>query len=240
MANTYGKLPGNISSPVYAHRLEVPGGLLLTQISGGSYRVNDAATGDSVSAITIGGVNQLNATVTWATDDLTFTRLIVRNINANPSATYWATHDGTDIVRLWPKSAAASIVATITSTEVGFTPVIQNVNTHQAFVAAVVWNSGNEGADAFGSAAMFLVTFSFAYLSSLDSNWTLTAAESWELDITTEDQITSIYIGSEGVITLGQPSIKKTLCVWGCFQGHTGLFMLSAAAANPTYVQRIA
>jgi hypothetical protein len=217
----------------------VPSGFFLTQISGGSYRVNDAATGDSVSAITIGGVNQLSSTVTWATDDLTFTRLIVRNINANASATYWATHDGTDIVRLWPKIASASIVATITSTETGFTPVIQNVNTHQAFAAATVWNSGNEGADAFTGTAMMLVTFSFAHLSSLDSNWTLTGAECAECDVTTEDQILSVYIGSAGVHTLGSAAVKKTLSTLGVFQGHTSMFMLSAAAQNPVYANRI-
>lgn len=222
-------------------RLEIPGGLTLTKISGGSVRVNDAATGDSVSSITVGGTEILGATVAWATDDLTFTRLLVRQINSySGTSGYWATHDGTDKVLIWPLNGATQDTGAVVTTGSGFTPADTNMNSYQAFVAATDWNSGNEGADAFADTGMYRVGFSMAHLKSLDSNWTLTGAEAWELDITTEDQTLIAYIGSKGVITIGSAAVKKTLGVWGCFQGHCSLFLQSGAAQNPVYVLRVA
>lgn len=246
MANTYGRLPGPVQSPVPLPRLELPGGLTLTKISGGSVRVNDAATGDSVSSITVGGTEILSGTVAWATDDLTFTRLLVRNINAySGTSGYWATHDGVDKVLIWPLNGATSDTGAVVTTGSGFTPADTNMNSYQAFVAAVDWNSGNEGADAFADTGMYRVGFSMAHLKSLATTaaqgaWTLTGAEAWELDITTEDQTLSAYIGSKGVHTLGSSAVKKTLGIWGCFKGHCSLFLQSGAAQNPTYVLRIA
>lgn len=246
MANKYGRPVGGPTNPIALPRIETPGGLTLTKISGGSVRVNDAATGDSLSPANflVGTQSLIASTVSWATDDLTFTRLLTRAINDYTATSgFWATHDGTDKVLIWPADGRTQVTTAITATGTGFTSTVQNMDVYQAFVAETDWNSGNEGADAFADAGMYRVGFDFAHLYSLASTealgaWDLTSAKCAELDITTEDQVLSAYLGSKGVHTIGSAAVKKTLAVLGCMEDHISLFLQSAAAQNPVYSLR--
>lgn len=247
MANAYGRPVGSPTHPIALARLEVAGGLTLTKISGGSVRVDAAGAGDSFSPanLLVGTQSLIESTVTFATDVLTFTRLLVRAINDYTATSgFWATHDGIDKVLVWSADGRTQITTAITATGTGFTATAQNMNVYQVFVATVDWNSGNEGADAFADTAMYRVGFDFAHLYSLASTealgaWTLTGAKCAELDVTTEDQILRAYIGSKGVHTIGAAAVKKELAVLGCMDGHASLFLESAAAQNPTYSLRI-
>lgn len=245
MANKYGQSPyAEVGQAVPIARLEVPGGLTLTKISGGAIDVSNGTDGsDIISNIKVSTYPTEDllggSSVTWATSDAVFARLIARKINENAgSHHYWATNVA-DHVMIWPQDGTAADTGTITSTDVSFTSSITNMNSEQAFVAAVKWNSGNEGADAFADTAMYQIGFDLAYLRSIDANWDLTTALSAELDITTEDQILSLYLGARGVHTLGASAVKKTLAVLGVAQGHLRLFAQSAAAQNPVYGNRL-
>jgi len=231
---TYGQAPGSEHNDSIAlPRLEVPGGLILTQCSGGSIDLAAAGAGDTVTSITVNGVEVLGSTITYATSVANTMRLVQRAINAySGNTTVFATNDGTSKVLLWPLAAqTAAVTWTVATTESGFTATDVNFDTAQAYAAAVECNSEGEGADNVGT-VMYRCSFDFSYLSSLDSNWTLTTAKAAEMDCVSEDQIVRIYIGKKGAHVLSAAAEKMTLAVLGVAQGHVPMFLQSAAAQN--------
>lgn len=234
MANTYGQAPGSEHRDSIAlARLEVPGGLILTQCSGGSIDVAAAGAADTVTSITVNGIEVLGSTITYATSVVNYMRLIQRAINAySGNTTVFATNDGASKILLWPLAAqTAAVTWAVVTTETGFTATDVNFNTEQAYAAAVECNSEGEGADNVG-AVMYRCSFDFSYLSSLDSSWTLTGAKAAETDITTEDQICRVYVGKKGAHVLAAAAEKQTLATLGVAQGHVPMFLRSAAAQN--------
>ena len=241
MANAYGIAPGAaVGDSVPLARLEVPGGLKLTQASGGSIDVAAAGAADTVSSITVNGVEVLGSTITYATSVANYMRLIQRAINANPlNTTVFATNDGTSLILLWPLAAqTAAVTWTVTTTESGFTATDVDFNTAQAYAAAVECNSEGEGADNVGN-VMYRCSFDYSALTSLDSEWTLTSARAAETDFTTEDQILRVYIGKKGAHVLAAAAEKQTLSTLGVALGHVPMFIRSAAAQNIQVSHRI-
>lgn len=230
----YGQAPGSEhNDSITLPRIEVPGGLILTQCSGGSIDLAAAGSGDTVTSILVNGIEVLGSTITYATSVANTMRLVQRAINAySGNTTVFATNDGTSKVLLWPLAAqTAAVTWTVATTESGFTATDVNFNTAQAYAAAVECNSEGEGADNVGT-VMYRCSFDFSYLSSLDSNWTLTSAIGAEMDITTEDQIVRVYIGKKGAHVLGASAEKMTLSTLGVAQGHISMFLQSAGAQN--------
>lgn len=229
----YGQPVGaETSNAIALAKLEVPGGLLLTQCSGGSIDVAAAGAADTVTSITVDGTEVLGSTITYATSVANYMRLIQRAINAYSGNTkVFATNDGTSKVLLWPLAAqTAAVTWAVATTETGFTATDVNFNTEQAYAAAVECNSEGEGADNVGT-VMYRCSFDFSYLSALDSSAvTLSSALAAETDITTEDQICRVYMGRKGAHVLGAAAEKMTFATLGVAQGHISMFLRSAAA----------
>lgn len=243
MTITYGFAPGPKSAPVGAGRADLPGCLTLTAVSGGSTRWNGMGAADTVTSITVGGTEILGSTITYATSVAATCKTAIRAINAYQSP-YWATFDGTDKILIWPRDGSSSTTATVATTESGFTATDVNMNTEQAFVAAVRWPSLNLGDDAFADTKMYRVGFDFSQMYSLSSDATITTAEGAEITFRTEDQALDVFIGSEGKWQLAANGAtatagQHTFSVLACSQGHLSLFLQSAAAQNPTYLMRI-
>lgn len=235
----YGMPPGGPNYPLPVPRIITPGGLLLTQISGGAIDISNGTDGSdiisNIKVATYSTEDLLNSeSVTWATSDTVFARLISRKINKWAGLHhYWSTC-ATDHVYIWPQDGTASDSGAITTTDVSFTSAIANMNSEQAFAAAVQWDSSNDGVDAFPDTKMYQVDFDMSYLRSLDSDWTLTSALAVELKLVAEDQTLNWFIGArgKGVIAAAANELIDVLAV---AQGHTRLFLQSAAAQNPTY-----
>lgn len=237
----YGQAPGSEHNDSIAlPRLEIPGGVKLTQCSGGSIDVAAAGAGDTVTSILVNGIEVLGSTITYATSVANYMRLIQRAINAySGNTTVFATNDGTSKILLWPLAAqTAELTWTVATTESGFSATDVAFGTEQAYAAAVECNSEGEGADNVGT-VMYRVSFDLSYLSSLDSNWTVTSAAAAEQDWITEDQILRIYIGKKGAHVLAAAAEKQTLAVLGVFLGHVPMFIRSAAAQNLQISTRI-
>jgi len=230
----YGQAPGSeLGDSITLPRLEVLGGLILTQCSGGSIDLAAMGAADTITSITVNGNEVLGSTITYATSVANSMRLVQRAINAySGNTTVFATNDGTSKVLLWPLAAqTAAVTWTVATTESGFSATDVNFDTAQAYAAAVECNSEGEGADNVGT-VMYRASFDFSYLSSLDSEWTVTTAKAAEMDITTEDQILRVYIGKKGAHVLAAAAEKQTLATLGVALGHVPMFMQSAAAQN--------
>jgi len=224
-------------------RLTLPSGLTLTSISGGAIDISGADTGDSILDIFVSTHPTEDLlggdTVAWATSDTVFARLIARKINEKAAEHhYWATAV-TDHVFIWPQDGSAADTGTITCDDVGFTATIADMNAEQAFVAAVRWNSGNEGVDAFADTKMYRIGFDMDHLRSINDEIDMSGALGAEVDFTTEDQILTLYFSGGGTIPLGASAVTKTIATLGVAQRHVDLFAQSAAAQNPTYVNRV-
>lgn len=228
----YGQPPySETGQAISIPRLEVPGGLMLTQCSGGSIDVAGAGAADTVTSITVDGTEVLGSTITYATSVANYMRLIQRAINAYAGNTkVFATNDGTSKILLWPLAAqTAAVTWTVATTESGFTATDVDFNTHQAYAAAVECNSEGEGADNVGT-VMYRVGFDWSYLTSLDSNWDVTTCKAAEIDLTTEDQVLRVYVGKKGAHVLAAAAEKMTLAVLGVAMGHIPMFIQSAAS----------
>lgn len=240
MAETYGRPPGSVQHPIMHPRLSLPGWLKRTTCSGGSSDISGAGAGDTVTAVAIGGVNQLqSATITYATSVANFARLICNDVNTNPNATYWGTWNGVDKILWWPRAVqTAADTSTVDVTESGFTCTDVNMNTAQAYVAAAHTPSWNYGIDMFPDTNMYQFSFDFSGLGSLDTNWTLASLQAFSLVLLPEDQVVNAYIGPMGYNRC--PSAVEThLDVLGVMQGHQTLFMQAAAATNCSYRARV-
>lgn len=215
------------------------GGLTITVVSGGSTRWNTIGAGDTVSSITVGGTEILGSTITYATSVAATCKTAVKTINAY-SSPYWATFDGTDKILIWPRDGSASDASAVVTTESGFTATDVDMNTEQAFVAAVRWPSVNLGDDAIGGTSMYRVGFDFSGYYSNDTNWSLTGMKGVELVLQTEDATLDVYIGPEGKIQLSATPAdndieERTFSVLGCAMGLMDMFIQSGGAQNPTY-----
>jgi hypothetical protein len=163
-----------------------------------------------------------------------FGRLISRRINFVAGGHhYWSTC-ATDHVFVWPQDGTEADTGAITCDDESFTASITNMDSEQAFAAAVQWDSGNDGVDAFPDTAMYQVDFDMSYLRSLDSNWSLTSALGAELKLISEDQILNWFIGARGKAPIAAGA-NELIDVLAVAQGHLRLFVQSAAAQNPTY-----
>lgn len=217
--------------------LDIPGALTFTQISGGDVDISGGTDGsDSQDTITVGGTNIMGSAVTWATSDIVFGRAITRDINGTAGRSYWSTFDGTDKVQIWPYNPTpptASDTSAVTGTSTSYTPTYQNMNTAQAYAAAVRKPSWNYGDDVYPGTAMYQVGFDFAYLPT-GGNTSLTSFKGVELIVYPEDQVVYFYIGGEGLIYC--PSAVETVIdITGCVDGDVGLFTQAAAATNLAY-----
>lgn len=240
MSETYGRPPGNVMQPRNHARLSLPGWLKRTTCSGGSSDISGAGAGDTVTAVAINSVNQLqSATITYATSVANFARLIINDVNTNPNAAYWGTWNGTDKILWWPRAVqTAADTSTVDVTESGFSCTDVNMNTAQAYVAASHVPSWNYGIDALPDTSMYNFAFDFSGLGSLDTNWSLTTAEGIELILQPEDQIVNAYIGTMGYNRC-LSAVETPLDVWGVMQGHVTMFMQAAAATNLSYRVRV-
>ena len=228
----YGQPPYSETGQALAlPRLEVPGGVKLTQCSGGSIDLAAAGAADTITSITVDGTEVLGSTITYATSVAHTMRLVQRAINAYAGNTkVFATNDGTSKVLLWPLAAqTAAVTWAVVTTESGFTATDADFNSAQAYAAAVECNSEGEGADNVGT-VMYRVSFDWSYLTSLDSSWDVTTCKAAEMDCVSEDQIVRIYIGKKGAHVLSAAAEKMTLAVLGVAQGHIPMFLQSAAA----------
>jgi hypothetical protein len=237
--NRWGALPGPVDAPWNYGRAGLPGGLTFTQISGGLFDTADIGSGDSQDTLTVGGVSIIDSAQTFLTDAATSAHKIARHIN---SADVFPDHDwwvsiavaDSDHVRIWPKDGSATVTATVAGTDTGYTPVYGDVNTTQAFAAAVRKPSGNYGDDVFPGTAMYQVGFDFKYISQ-DSDWDIDGLAAAELMIFPEDQIVRVYWGGEGYIRV--PSAAWfTIPILGAMQGHVNMFMQAEAATNMHYM----
>lgn len=237
MTNRYGRPPGDAKAPRNHARLSIPGGITLTAISGGAIDLNDMGASDSQDTLTIDSVAVITAPIAFTTDLATTARLLAANVNANvANHNYWASIKigATDWVEFWLRDGTATSGAlTVTGTDTGYTPNYVNMNTEQAFVAAVRAPSGNYGIDMFDT-KMYQVGFDFSLLRSLDSNWDITTAKGVELHVYPEDQILNAHIGPEGLIAC-RSAEWTILDIMGCMEGHQRLFLQSAAAQNCWY-----
>ena len=235
MSFKYGQPIGSENNDSLAvAKLEVPGGMRLTQCSGGSIDLAAMGAADTITSITVDGTEVLGATVTYATSVANTMRLVQRQINHYASNTkVFATNDGTSKVLLWPLSLqTAAVTWAVVTTETGFTATDVNFDTAQAYAAAVECNSEGEGADNVGT-VMYAVSYDFAYLTGLDSTaGTMTSAKAVETDFTTEDAIVRVYVGRKGAHVLAAAAEKLTLGVLGVAQGQINMFLQSAAAQN--------
>lgn len=241
MASTHrwGRPAGPPDTPWNHHMVSIPGGVTLTQISGGAIDVSNAANGsDTIADIVVAthsGEDLLNgATVTWATSDAVFARAIARKINEEAdNHHYWATVGGAsnDHVFIWPQDGSSSDTGAITVTDTSFTASIANMNSEQAFAAAVRAPSWNYGADVLPDTNMYRVDFDFDYLGSEvnDDNIENMAAVHW--NVYPEDQVVYLHMGAEGLIYV--PSAAwKTINIKAVADGHINLFAQAAAATN--------
>lgn len=225
-------------------RAGIPMGLTLTQISGGLFDVADMGSGDTQDTLTVGGVSVIDAPLTFLTDAATSAHKAAREMNGGAkylSGDYWYSIDpaNSDHVRIWPKNGLASVTATVTGTDTGYTPVYGDVNTTQAFAAAVRRPSWNYGDDFFPTAGiMYQVNFDFAQLQSIDSAWDLTTAKAVELMVYPEDQVVRAYFGGEGYIRIPSGA-WFTLDVLAVAQGQLRLFLQAEAATNMAYSLKI-
>lgn len=245
MAHTAGKAPGAHGDRQPVPLFSLRTGLTLTAISGGAIDVSNAAdTSDNIKDIVVATHSDEDLlggdTVTWATSDAVFARLIAEKINEKADEHhYWATH-ATDHVYIWPQDGSASDTGAITVDDTSFTASVANMNSEQAFVAATKWVSGNYGVDAFADAKMYRIGFDFSNFWTNDSNWDLTALKGVELVLQTEDQTLTVYVGPGGNIALsGTPADndieERTFGVLGCSMGLMDLFAQAGAASNPVY-----
>lgn len=238
MAHNYGRAPGSVTDKQNHGMLSIPGGIKLTSVSGGSLTVTDMVDGsDSQDTLTVNSVEVMGSATTWATDDDTTGRAITKKINAQAITTgIWSTYDAAnDKVMLWPRDqGTAAITHTVTGTGTSWTPVYQNMNTGQAYVAAVRMPSWNNGADMFPDTKMYQATFDFAYLGHASNNSTIADYKGVNLIVYPEDQVVYVYIGAEGLIYC--PSAKETVInVKGVLDGDITMFMQAAAATNCAY-----
>lgn len=238
MGHSYGRPPGAINDKQNHAMLSIPGGLLLTAVSGGSLLTTDLVDGsDSQDTLTVGGVEVMGSATVWATDDDTTGRVITKKINALAKTTgIWSTYDATnDKVMLWPRNqGTAAITSTVTGTGTSYTPTYQNMNTGQAYVAAVRMPSWNNGADVLPDTKMYQCTFDFAYLGHASNNSTIASYKGVELIVYPEDQAVYVYIGAEGLIYC--PSATSTrISVKGVIEGDITMFIQAAAATNLAY-----
>lgn len=240
MSEQYGRPPGSVQHPRNHPRLSLPGWMLLTTCSGGSSDISGAGAGDTVTAVAINGVNQLqSATITYDTSVAQFAKLIINDVNTNPNATYWGSWNGTDKILWWPRAVqTAADTSTVAVTESGFTCTDVNMNTAQAYVAAAHYPSWNYGIDLLPGTSMYNATFNFSGLGSLDSNWDLSSCEGVELVLQPEDQIVNAFIGFHGYNRC-LSAVETVLDIQGVVQGHTTLFLQAAAATNLSYRARV-
>jgi hypothetical protein len=227
-------------------RLTIPGGLTLTQVSGGTIDISNAADGsDNILDIFVSTYPTEDLlggeTVTWVTSDAVFAQLIARTINKHAAEHhYWATAAAA-VVYIWPQDGTAADTGSITGDDVSFTATFVAMNTAQAFVAAINWDSGNYGQDIFASTAIFQIGFDLTELRSLNTDWDLTTAKAMRLTITAEDQIVRVFCGARGQIAIPASDAttdiegKRSIHVLGAMDGHIKYFIQAAAASNPTY-----
>ncbi len=241
MAHPYGTPPGPAGDHIPISRASVPGGLTLTAVSGGSLDVTAAVdTSDSQDTLTVGGVEIMGSATTWATDDDTFGRAITRKINryaANHN--FWATYNATDDkVEIWEKDADAASTSTVTGTATSWTPTYEDMDTYQAYAAAVTAPSANYGADMFADTTMWQVGFDFSRFISLDTDYNMTTAKGVALWLYPQDQIITAYFGPEGGFDCQAAEWTPIDCL-AAFEGHQRLFLRAAAATNCNYRLKI-
>lgn len=238
-----GRAPGPLDGPVPVALFSLRGGLTLTAVSGGSTRWNTIGAGDTVSSITVGGTEILGSTITYATSVAATCKTAVKTINAY-SSPYWATFDGTDKILIWPRLASAQDTGAVVTTDTGFTATDVNMNTEQAFVAAVRWPNVNLGDDAIGGTSMYRVGFDFSNMYSgqngADGSDILTKLKGVEMVLQTEDATLDVYIGPEGKIQLSATPAdndieERTFSVLGCAMGLMDMFIQSGGAQNPVF-----
>lgn len=241
MAETWGSAPTVRENGVAVARACFGHGLTKTTISGGALDLNDMGSGDSQDTLTVGGVSILSAAITFTTDLATTAPLVVNNINAQASLAYWASVKigATDWIEIWPKNGTATTGAlTVSGTDTGYTPVYVDMNTEQAFVAAVYAQSWNNGIDFFPDTKMYQLNLDFSVLSSLLSGSTITSAQGVELIVEPEDQVVSFYMGGGGAIRA--TSARETvLDIRAVALGEIKLFAQAAAATNMNYRIRV-
>lgn len=241
MVEQWGGTPTGRPNAVAVARACFGHGLTKTAISGGALDLNDMSTGDSQDTLTVDSVSILSAAVTFITDLATTAPLVVNDINAQASLAYWASIKigATDWVEIWPKNGTASTGAlTVSGTDTGFTPAYVNMNTEQAFVAAVATQSWNNGLDFFPDTKMYQLDLSFTMLSSLLTDSTITDAKGVELVVEPEDQVVSFYMGGGGPIRA--TSARETVIdIRAVALGEVKLFAQAAAATNMNYRIRV-
>lgn len=239
MANNWGYPFGPNGEALPVARASLPSGLTFTTISGGLFDVADMGSGDTQDTLTVGGVSIIDAALTFLTDANTSAHKAAREMNGGAkylTGDYWFSIDpaNADHVRIWPKNGSASVTATVAGTDTGYTPVYGDVNTTQAFAAAVRKPSWNYGDDIFPDAKMYQVNFDFSQLVSADSNWTVNTAKAVELWVYPEDQVVRAYFGGEGYIRI--PSAAWfPINVLAVTQGQLRLFLQAEAATNMAY-----
>jgi hypothetical protein len=240
MASThkYGRPPGTAEDRQDFGFLDIPGGLKLTSISGGSLTVTDMVDGsDSQDTLTVNSVEVMGSATTWATDDDTTGRAITKKVNAQAITTgIWSTYDAAnDKVMLWPRDGGtAAITHTVTGTGTSWTPVYQNMNTGQAYVAAVRMPSWNNGADMFPDTKMYQCSLDFAYLGHASNQSTIASFKGVEMIVRPEDQAVYVYLGFEGLIYCAS-AVETIINVSGFVAGDIPMFMQAAAATNCAY-----
>jgi hypothetical protein len=240
MANSWGTPYGPTGDFMPVARASLPMGLTLTQISGGLFDVADMGSGDTQDTLTVGGVSVIDAALTFRTEANTSAHKAAREMNGGAkylSGDYWYSIDpaNADHVRIWPKNGSASVTAIVTGGDTGYTPVYGDVNTTQAFAAAVLRPSWNYGDDFFPTAGiMYQVNFDFAQLQTRDSNWTINTAKAVSLWVYPEDQIVRAYFGGEGYIRIPSAAWFE-IDVLAVAQGQLNLFLQAEAATNMAY-----
>jgi hypothetical protein len=240
-SHSYGRPPGAPDDRQLVGMLDIPGGMKITTISGGSLVYTDAATGDSQDTLTVNSVDILGAAVTWATDDDTFGHLITRQINSySATSGYWATLDAAnDKIFIWPRTGGtAAITHTVSGVDTGYTPVYENMNTGQAYVAAVRKPSWNYGVDFFPDTKMYECSFDWAYLGHASNQSSIANCKGIELIVRPEDQAVYFYIGSEGLIYCAS-AVETVIAVKGVVEGDIPMFCQAAAATNCAFRFRV-
>lgn len=239
MANKWGPAPTAVPNSLPIPRVSMARCLTLTKVSAGSVTVTAAGAGDTVALLMVGSVDLLNgATVTYATSAAYFAYLIAAKINQNTANhDYWATVVS-DVVWIFPQDGRTVDTATITVDDTGFSATVANMNSAQTFVAAVKWDSGNLGQDAFADTGMYRVGFDFSVVQSLTTDWDATSGRAMEITYTVEDQTLDVYVGGPGRhrLTTTSPQNSQKFATMAVAADIVSMFLQSGGPQNPTYL----
>jgi hypothetical protein len=229
--------------------------MMLWKLSGGAIDVSNAADGsDNVKDLFVDTYPTEDLlgddTVTWATSDTEFARLIALKINQKSAGHhYWAT-SVTDHVFIWPKNPWIADAGVITVDDTSFTAAVANMDIEQPWATGIRVISGQSSG--IPGTSMYAIGFDNsnlpldvgAYMGYEEGNddrptldgrkpgrFNLQTQSPWKLTFSS-GQITNWYDMGGGLRSLAADTDRvRNIFQWREYP----MFVQAAAAATPTY-----